>query len=99
MADGRVFTGRQGVPLKLVDRIGGEREAIAWLEAERGVRKDLSVRDWKKPRQIDGLGFLGVAATWLGYPEMAALLEPIEQMALMRKLDGLSAIWQGRSIE
>ena len=99
VADGRVFTGRQGVPLKLVDRIGGEREAIAWLEAERGVRKDLSVRDWKKPRQIDGLGFLGVAATWLGYPEMAALLEPIEQMALMRKLDGLSAIWQGRSIE
>ena len=33
--DGRVFTGRQGVPLKLVDAIGGEREAIAWLERRR----------------------------------------------------------------
>ena len=33
--DGRVFTGRQGLPLKLVDAIGGEREAIAWLEKDR----------------------------------------------------------------
>src|SRR5262249_2092064 len=35
--DGRVFTGRQGLNLKLVDAIGGEREAIAWLETEKKV--------------------------------------------------------------
>ena len=35
--DGRVFTGRQGLPLKLVDAIGDERDAIAWLEKDRGV--------------------------------------------------------------
>ncbi len=40
--DGRVFTGRQGVPLKLVDALGGEREAIKWLENEKGVAKDHS---------------------------------------------------------
>ena len=34
VVDGRVFTGRQGLPLKLVDRLGGEREAIEWLETE-----------------------------------------------------------------
>src|SRR5580692_2119411 len=45
--DGRVFTGRQGVPLKLVDALGGEREAIAWLQTEKGVTKDLPIRDWK----------------------------------------------------
>ena len=45
--DGRVFTGRQGLPLKLADAIGGEREAIEWLEAEKGVAKDLPVRDWR----------------------------------------------------
>ena len=37
VADGRVFDGRQGLPLKLVDAFGGEREAVAWLEAEKGV--------------------------------------------------------------
>ncbi len=45
--DGRVFTGRQGLPLKLVDAIGDEREAIAWLEKDRGVAKNLPVRDYK----------------------------------------------------
>jgi hypothetical protein len=29
-----VFTGRQGIDLSLVDALGGEREAIAWLEQE-----------------------------------------------------------------
>ena len=33
--DGRVFTGRQGIPLKLADAIGGEPEAIAWLQSEK----------------------------------------------------------------
>ena len=45
--DGRVFTGRQGIPLKLADAIGGEREAIEWLQAQKGVAKGLPVRDWK----------------------------------------------------
>ena len=45
--DGRVFTGRQGLPLKLADAIGGEREAIAWLESDKGVAKDLPVRDYQ----------------------------------------------------
>ncbi len=99
VADGRVFTGRQGLPLKLADRIGGEREAIAWLESARGVTKDLAVRDWKKPRKIDGLGVLGVAADWLGVPEIAEFLAPMRQALDVRKLDGLAAIWQGRPIE
>src|SRR3982074_1814104 len=34
VADGRVFTGRQAVGLKLVDALGNERDALAWLERE-----------------------------------------------------------------
>ena len=34
--DGRVFTGRQSLPLKLADALGGEREAIDWLERRQG---------------------------------------------------------------
>ncbi len=98
VADGRVFTGRQGAPLKLVDKIGGEREAIAWLESERGVPTGLSIRDWKKPHDFDSFGLLGAAAGWLGHPELARTLLPAAA-ALSRELDGLTAIWQGSSLD
>ena len=45
LADGRVFTGRQALAAGLVDAIGGEREARAWLAAERAVPESLPVRD------------------------------------------------------
>ncbi|TQF76923.1 signal peptide peptidase SppA [Elioraea sp. Yellowstone] len=45
LADGRVFTGRQALAAKLVDAIGGEAEARAWLAAEKGVPADLPLRD------------------------------------------------------
>src|SRR5664280_1894655 len=32
VADGRVFTGRQGVGLRLVGGLGNEKTALAWLE-------------------------------------------------------------------
>ena len=45
MADGRAYTGRQALPLGLVDEIGGEPEARAWLARERGVPASLPVQD------------------------------------------------------
>ena len=47
VADGRVFTGRQAVALKLVDQLGDEKTAIAWLVAQKDVDRDLPVRDYK----------------------------------------------------
>ena len=47
VADGRVFTGRQAVDLKLVDQLGDEKTAVAWLVAEKKVKSDLPVRDYK----------------------------------------------------
>jgi len=44
LADGRVYTGRQALALGLVDAIGGEPEARAWLAAERQVPDSLPVR-------------------------------------------------------
>src|SRR5437763_3286391 len=41
VADGRVFTGRQSVDLKLVDQVGDEKTAVAWLVAQKGVESDL----------------------------------------------------------
>ena len=37
VADGRVFTGRQAVELKLVDQLGDEKTAIAWLVAQKKI--------------------------------------------------------------
>lgn len=45
VADGRVLTGRQALTAGLVDAIGGEREARAWLATERGVATGLPTRD------------------------------------------------------
>ena len=38
VADGRVFTGRQAIELKLVDELGNERTAVAWLAKEKEHR-------------------------------------------------------------
>ncbi len=46
VADGRVFTGRQGVPLKLVDEVGNEKTALTWLAREKNVPADTPVRDY-----------------------------------------------------
>ena len=66
VADGRIFTGRQGLPLKLIDALGGESDAIAWLEKEKGVAHDLPVRDWKPENKFSGFGLFGAAAALAG---------------------------------
>lgn len=45
LADGRVYTGRQAAGNGLVDALGGERGARAWLESERGVSTVLPAID------------------------------------------------------
>jgi protease-4 len=45
LADGRVFTGREALGLGLVDQIGGEAEARAWLAENRSVPAGLPIRD------------------------------------------------------
>lgn len=86
LADGRIVSGRVGMEAGLIDAIGGEAEAIAWLEAERDVPVDLEVKTvWPEPEQgFDLIGtFLnGQARSALGLPD-----GPIT-------LDGLVSLWQ-----
>jgi protease-4 len=44
LADGRIFTGREAVRLGLVDAIGGEAEARAWLAETHAIPADVPVR-------------------------------------------------------
>jgi protease-4 len=97
VADGRVFTGRQGLDLHLVDNLGGEREAIAWLQQEKNIRKDLPVRDWKQERTLERLGILSIsarAAEVLGLSGLSLTLDRAANAAQGRMLDGLLSIWQ-----
>jgi protease-4 len=97
VSDGRVFTAHQGAPLKLVDLIGGEREAIAWLESNKGLAKNLPVRDWKKKSGLERFGLVDSAAyvaEALGQGALARLLEQAAAAGERGGLDGLLAIWQ-----
>ena len=99
--DGRVFTGRQGIPLKLVDAIGGEREAIAWLQAEKGVTKDLPVRDWKPEAGFTGLKFTSLAADVAQAAGWSELAGALRRAALNTDVgtDGLLSLWKFSSGE
>ncbi len=90
VTDGRVFTGRQAIDLKLIDAIGGEREAIAWLEAEKKLAPNLPVTDYR-PRQASGT--LPGLAAWLGL-DWRPLEATARELLGAGALDGLVSIWQ-----
>ena len=97
VSDGRVFTGRQGLPLKLADAIGGESQAIAWLEKEKGVAKDLPVRDWKPENKLSGLNILGSAAALAEFAGIDNLAEALRHGSLAGEAGtpaGLVSIWR-----
>jgi protease IV len=99
VADGRVFTGRQAVELKLVDQLGDEKTAIAWLEAEKGVKKDLPVRDYKLSPRFGDLTFLRTAASvTLEALGLGTIAHQIEQAGVAQaidrlSIDGMLALW------
>jgi protease-4 len=91
--DGRVFTGRQGLPLKLVDAIGDERDAIAWLEKDRGVAKNLPVRDYKPRSGWTDLKLTSLAAA---AADLAGLTSFAQALRYEDRppVDGLVSVWQ-----
>jgi protease-4 len=98
VVDGRVFTGRQGLSLKLADLIGGESDAISWLETNKNIAKKLPVRDWKKKPSIERVGLLSLASSGVraaGFIQLAAFIDQFGGQSESASLDGLLAIWQG----
>ena len=100
--DGRVFTGNQAMPLRLIDEIGDERTARDWLARERNVSKDLPIRDWRTERAGDEFGWLHASTarimSLIGLEDLAFLvLQPASDAAMQARLDGLLALWHPRS--
>jgi protease-4 len=97
--DGRVFTGHQAVDLKLIDELGDERAALAWLGKEKNVDTNLPVRDYDLHSRFSDLRFLHAAVSMvLDAIGLGTLAEHFEQWsatgAVQRiNLDGLLALW------
>ena len=98
VADGRVFTGHQGVGLKLVDELGNEKTALAWLAKDKHVPADTPVRDYSLEPRFSELSFLHVAAWTFQAVGLSAVAQRIEGWGAVRaverlNLDGLLALW------
>ena len=93
--DGRVFTGRQGIGLHLVDALGEERDAIAYLETSRGVGKSLPVVDWKPSSGLSGFRLFssaGAVARLLGSDALGGTLDALASLPEMPE-EGLMSRW------
>jgi protease-4 len=99
VTDGRVFTGRQGVALKLVDEIGDEKTAIAWLAKEKNIDPSTPVRDYRLRGRFGDLPFLHTAVvTTLDAVGLGSLARRLEEWGAVQaierlNLDGLLALW------
>jgi protease-4 len=82
VSDGRVYTGAQALDIKLIDAIGGEREAREWLESDHGIAASLPVRDVSV--EEDGTLWSGVSRALTGKVLLSERLT----------LDGLISLWQ-----
>jgi protease-4 len=96
--DGRVFTGRQGLGLKLVDEIGNEKTALAWLSREKQVPATTPVRDYSLRPRFSEFSFLHVAALTFQAVGLSAAAQRIEAWGAVQaverlNLDGLLALW------
>ena len=99
VADGRVFTGRQAVDLKLIDQLGDEKTAVAWLVAQKGIKSDLPVHDFKLAPRFGDLTFLRTAASiTLDALGLSTIARQVEQTGVAQAvdrlgLDGMLALW------
>lgn len=86
IGDGRAYTGRQALALGLVDAIGGEREAKAWLVSAKGVPAGLPVEDLSEG---------GIASRTLS-GELGTMVQGVWKMLISQSvsLDGALAVWQ-----
>jgi protease IV len=82
LADGRIYTGRQAVANGLIDAIGDERSAVAWLVEARSIPAGLPVRTVTVERETGAFDELFESITGKSLFSNALLL------------DGLISLWQ-----
>ncbi len=96
LVDGRIYSGRQALTHKLIDKVGGETEALVWLRSKHKVSSTLEIKDWKV-QEIETYGlfsYFGMKlAEKLGVP--TNIFNKNVGLELLR-LDGLVSVWHPR---
>ena len=94
LTDGRIYSGRQAVELKLVDQIGDEKTAMEWLTKERNVTSGLKIVDWKPKEESSGLfsWFFKSMAASIGL-SAEKIADFAGEISATLKLDGLVSVW------
>ncbi len=97
-ADGKIFTGKRAKDLKLVDTIGGEDAAVAWLETEKSVAADLPVINWTVKKDQNPLSMSDSLALNIGEGIANGVADHLNSAkGLIPRgftLDGLVSVWQ-----
>jgi protease-4 len=99
VVDGRVYTGRQALELKLIDGLGDELAAVDWLAKEKGIDPKTPVRDYRLNPRFSDLPFLHTGAIWLlDAVGLSGLAEHFKDWGAVQaverlNLDGLVALW------
>lgn len=97
LRQGSIYSGRKALELNLVDEIGGEETAVAWLERERKVTPDLDIVDWKPetPDPWGGTSALSGAITSIFGKSAGAFAQLLSRDRLVSTLglDGLVSVW------
>jgi protease IV len=90
VSDGRVFSGRMAVKEGLIDALGDEKDAIAWLETEKAIAKELPVDEWHPPKpwleEALGASISDIVLRSLGLPGLPEVAE-------RARLDGMLVLW------
>ena len=93
LKDGRIFSGREALAAKLIDQIGGEDEAVKWLQDVKNVSKDAKVVDWK-PTTGSSYGLSSMTSSLAGWV-FGAWAADLGNFLTRNSvgLDGLLSVW------
>eukprot|EP00913_Durusdinium_trenchii_P026986 g25321.t1 len=100
LADGTIFTGRQALAVKLVDKLGGDDDILDYLQS-RDISRDLPIVEWKDSESSSSLWF---AHALTGIFRLAGISLPLSPEAIDNWgtgklfLDGLVSVWQGNAV-
>ena len=101
VSDGRVFSGRQSVPLKLVDELGSERQAVG-VAGERPRRPegpaDQAIGSPRPSSDFSLWSAAGIGADLLGLDGLAARLRAVGAEAQAAAAAGCSSLWRPASL-
>lgn len=102
VADGRVFTGRQSIDLKLVDELGDEKTALAWLAKEKNINPETPVKNYPLTSKIGEFSVFKLAALGLELAGLGSLARAIDAHGVAQSveaagMDGVLALWRPAS--